>query len=82
MGHVDYPEGEGADFILWFAEQKDQKTVFNCKYPQFQNYSYKTGKLTPVADDAEETGALHPLLAFLAKMRAFIYSLKPEIINI
>ncbi|MBR6334743.1 MAG: hypothetical protein IKR90_01180 [Clostridia bacterium] len=82
MGHVDYPEGEGADFILWFAEQKDQKTVFNCKYPQFQNYSYKTGKLTPVADDAEETGVLHPLLAFLAKIRAFIYSLKPGNIKI
>lgn len=56
MGHVDYPYGEAADFVLYLAENKNL-TVFNGNYPQFMTYSYKTGSLTPVKSAEEQTAS-------------------------
>lgn len=81
MGHVDYPEGEGVEFVLWFAQQKTQQTVETGRYSQFLTYSYTTEKLTPTTGE-EKTGFLHSLLTFTGEIRRFLYSIIYKIFGI
>ena len=74
MGHVDYPVGDGSDFIFYFADQTEQVTVKNAKYSQFLSYSYSTEKLTETTN-TEKTGFFHNLLLFFGKIRKFFYNL-------
>lgn len=81
MGHVDYPMGEASDFVLWFAEQDEQKTVKDCIYPQFQRYDYGSETLSTV-EGAKEGGATEKVLSFFYNIRNFFYNILNSIFNI
>ncbi|MCL2507961.1 MAG: hypothetical protein FWF05_02160 [Oscillospiraceae bacterium] len=53
MKHLDYPYGsEAAEFLMWLiqAGKGEQRNIFsNEKYPQFMQFDYGSGKLTPMA---------------------------------
>lgn len=58
MGHVDYPYGESTDFIIRIAESEEYLTVFDDeKYPQFMQFSYGDGRLTPVDESINDKTA-------------------------
>ena len=63
MKHLDYPYGtQGADFLMWLAGTKKQPTVFSeVSYPQFMEFDYKTGKLTPTAEAAAAAAVIEVL---------------------
>ena len=72
MGHVDYPYGAGTDFILYFAEQNNQKTVMNADYTQFMSYDYQKDALSPVTAEKKET-VLTKILGSMSGIRNGYY---------
>ncbi|MCR5484608.1 MAG: alpha/beta fold hydrolase [Clostridiales bacterium] len=50
MKHLDYPYGsEAAEFMMWLVMSKKYYSVFTSeKYPQFMEFDYRSGKLSPL----------------------------------
>lgn len=78
MGHVDYPVGGASDFVFYFAEEKEQKTVSDCKYPQFLAYSNGEKTLTPVTGEKKDN-FVSKILDFLYNIRNFFYDILAKI---
>lgn len=81
MGHVDYPVGGASDFVLYFATEKQQKTVSDCIFSQFLRYSNGKKTLTPV-DGSENENFTAKLLSVFYSIRNLIYNLLEKIRDI
>ncbi len=78
MGHVDYPVGGASDFVFYFADEKQQKTVSDCEYSQFLTYSNGSKTLTPVTGE-ESNNITAKILSFFYGIRNFFYEILARI---